>query len=91
MSSAAEPERPALLVERNKTHGSFEMNGKISQATKQLWRGTPGWEMLTDDQREALDVIALKVSRILSGQAKFKDHWLDMGGYSHLGLEACDR
>jgi hypothetical protein len=39
--------------------------------------------------REALDMIALKLSRILSGQANFKDHWDDIAGYAKLGSEAC--
>jgi hypothetical protein len=41
--------------------------------------------------KEALDMIALKLSRILSGQANFKDHWLDLSGYSLLAAEACDK
>jgi hypothetical protein len=35
-------------------------------------------------------MIALKLSRILSGQANFKDHWNDIAGYAKLGSEACD-
>lgn len=82
-------ERHPLLVERNKTHGSFELNGQISQATKSLWRASPGWTALTEAQKEALDVVALKVSRILSGHGAFHDHWDDMAGYAHLGAESC--
>ena len=35
-------------------------------------------------------MIALKLSRILSGQANFKDHWDDISGYAKLASEACE-
>ena len=30
-------------------------------------------------------MICTKISRILSGQHDFEDHWLDVAGYSRLG------
>lgn len=90
-------ERDPLLVERQKTHGSFERNAAISQKLKQVFRNQgpagveeTGFYDMRLDHREALDMIALKLSRILSGQANFKDHWKDLAGYSKLGEEACD-
>ena len=35
--------------------------------------------------REALDMIASKIARILSGDATHVDHWVDIGGYAELG------
>jgi hypothetical protein len=80
------PPREPLLVERQKTHGSFEDNARISQALKLLFVNE-GFGDLCDVHREALDMIALKLSRILSGQADFKDHWRDIAGYAKLGEE----
>jgi hypothetical protein len=79
----------ALLVERNATHGSFADNALLSQHLKALFPSSPGWRAMTDQQREALDAIALKISRILSGQADFADHWLDIQGYARLGSKDC--
>jgi hypothetical protein len=73
-----------LLVERRNTHGAFVDNARLSQAIKTLMHAAPGWPSMTDVQREALEMIALKLSRILSGQASFGDHWLDVAGYSTL-------
>lgn len=84
----SEPRDP-LLTERQKTHGSFETNAKISQALKDLM-GVYVGNGLCPVHREALDMIALKLSRILSGQANFKDHWDDIAGYAKLASEACD-
>jgi len=36
-------------------------------------------------------MIALKLSRILSGQADFKDHWDDIAGYAKLASEVCTK
>ncbi len=78
------------LSERNKTHGDFAENARISQALKTVMRQSSGWGNLPDAQKEALDVAALKISRILSGQNMFPDHWLDGSGYFTLGERACD-
>ena len=81
--------RDALLVERQKTHGSFETNAAISQRLKGVMYDM-GTKPSNSIHCEALEMIALKLSRICSGQASFKDHWDDIAGYAKLGSEACD-
>jgi hypothetical protein len=88
-------DRDPLLQEREKTHGPFAQNSCISQRLKAIIRRTDSvasayGHPLSDIHREALDMIALKLSRILSGQANFKDHWDDIAGYAKLGAEACE-
>lgn len=83
-------ERDPLLIERNKTHGSFVMNAHYSQMIKAIMHGADCWAGMPNSQKEALEMIAFKVSRILSGQTMFKDHWDDVAGYAKLGSEACD-
>ena len=80
-------ERDPLLVERQKTHGSFEENARYAQQLKGIF--TTGEHTRSHVHNEALDMIALKLSRILSGQANFHDHWDDIAGYAKLGSEAC--
>jgi len=82
-------DRPELLQSREKTHGSFATNAEVSQGLKYKFRRQNHYEQMSDVHKEALDMIALKISRILSGQASFKDHWDDIAGYAHLGAEAC--
>lgn len=85
--------RDPLLIEREKTHGSFRNNAMISQEFKAIFARTQrGYaDAITNvSHLEALDMIALKLSRILSGQANFKDHWDDIAGYAKLGAEACE-
>ena len=83
--------RDPLLVERGKTHGDFANNAAISQALKRIIHDTAILRNFSNVQREALDMIALKLSRILSGQANFKDHWDDIAGYAKLVSEACSK
>lgn len=85
-----ETTRDPLLVEREKTHGSFQLNAGISQQLKRIMNTQVAWDKMDSRKREALDMIALKLSRILSGQANFKDHWDDIAGYAKLGAEACE-
>lgn len=73
-----------ILAERQTTHGSFADNARVAQALRALYRAQPGWAALTEIQREALDMIAGKISRIMSGQGSFEDHWIDLAGYSTL-------
>lgn len=79
----------ALLNERQHTHGDFGRNAEISQQLKREIRGRADWLNLHPVHREALDMIALKLSRILSGKADHKDHWDDIAGYAKLASEAC--
>lgn len=80
--------RDPLFVERQATHGSFKQNACISQELKGVF-GRAGYPN-NAEQVEALQMIALKLSRILSGQANYKDHWDDIAGYAKLASEACD-
>lgn len=88
-------ERDPLLVEREKTHGSFEQNAILSQKLKIIFHDNMISPSAADRcglvQLEALDMIALKLSRILSGQPNFKDHWDDIAGYAKLASEVCSK
>lgn len=80
----------ALLQERSTTHGRFADNARYAQMLRALWRSSPAWSSMPDEHREALDHMAGKFSRILSGQSRFCDHWADLAGYASLAQQACD-
>lgn len=81
----------ALLVDRGRTHGSFVDNARNGQALRELFRASPKWEAMPPVHREALDMMACKLSRILSGQSNVADHWADLAGYATLAREVCDQ
>jgi hypothetical protein len=80
-----------LLTERGTTHGSFTDNARNGQMLRDAFRSSPKWASMPLEHREALDHIAGKLSRILSGQSNFADHWADIAGYATLAKDACDR
>ncbi len=81
--------RDPLLAARQKTHGDFLDNARISQGIKAVLEAERTYPSNVIF-REAIDMIALKLSRICSGQAHFRDHWDDIAGYAKLASEACD-
>lgn len=89
--------REPILREREKTHGDFRKTSRIALELKHIFRRELGYNIgkgfnpSIDGRRgEALDMIATKLARILSGSEDCKDHWDDIAGYAKLGSEACD-
>ena len=78
-----------LLNARQTTHGDFADNAHNGQVLRTFFRSRPSWNDMPAVQREALDMIACKLSRILSGQSTFDDHWKDIAGYAALAEKAC--
>lgn len=77
----------STLAERNSTHGSFTDNARIAQQLREVFRDGR-WDELRNEHKEALDHIAGKISRILSGNPDHKDHWHDIAGYATLAEQA---
>lgn len=72
------------LTDRGKRYGRFKDHAGISQALKAIMRQTAVWELLEVDQREALEMVAHKVARILNGDPDYADSWHDIAGYVRL-------
>lgn len=78
------------LKQRQKTHGNFETHAKISQSIKWEMYMSDGYSNLNTSQREALDMIAHKIARILNGNPDVHDHWHDIAGYATLVAETLE-
>lgn len=76
----------AILNERGKRYGEFTGHAQITQALKDCMTGCTNskWRQLSDDKKEALEMIAHKIGRILNGDPNYKDHWVDIAGYATL-------
>jgi hypothetical protein len=72
----------ATTAARQSRYGTLQENGLISQDLKNRMRASPKWEELAADQKEALDMIQHKVSRILAGDVTYADNWHDIAGYA---------
>jgi hypothetical protein len=73
-----------ILDEREKTHGDYYQVSMMAQELKDAMRRGKKWRILDDMQRETLEMIASKISRILSGNPHESDHWRDIAGYATL-------
>lgn len=81
----------SLLNERNGRYGSFEGHARLAQKLKQVMHNSPNWPMLTDVQREGLDMVQHKIARMLNGDPTYIDNVIDIVGYSMLVKEAMER
>lgn len=72
------------LDERGTRYGAFTGHAEITQQLKRAMGRHPGWKNLADDQREALEMIAHKIGRILNGDPNYIDSWHDIIGYTRL-------
>jgi len=79
----------STLKARGNTHGEFSVNAQIAQDLKDILRNSPGWESLSPDKKEALDMVMHKSARICTGNANEPDHWHDIAGYATLAEDRC--
>lgn len=86
---AMEPNIANLLNDRQTIHGDFRSNARISQMLKAVFRACEHWQFLDDVEKESIDMIAMKISRVLSGKSLEKQHWEDIEGYARLALKEC--
>lgn len=73
------------INERDATHGDWRAQSALAWTLKNQIKTAPNYELLSMGQREALDMICVKISRIVTGNALEPDHWRDIEGYARLG------
>lgn len=74
-----------ILIDRAATHGDFVNVSNVHQRILVALDHGPGRMAMTPAQRTALEMIAMKMARIVCGDPYFADHWDDIAGYSELG------
>jgi len=80
-----------IINARATTHGDYKLTAAWSQSIKDMFRGSPNWHHMNDGQKEALEMIAVKLARLLNGDPQFPDHWDDLAGYGMLGSNSIER
>ena len=76
-----------VLIERGSTHGNWKFQSAFSQQLKDAVHHAAGYGRLSDSARESIDMICVKISRIVSGNPNEPDHWKDIAGYATLVLK----
>ena len=77
-----------LLKDKEATHGVFDDMAALAQTVKAIMRRGRNWESLPNPSKEALEMIATKIARILNGDASEAEHWNDVAGYARLRANA---
>lgn len=72
------------LDERGTRYGDFFGHACITQGLKDVLQDAPNWSRLAADQKEALEMAAHKIGRILNGDPNYIDSWHDIIGYTRL-------
>jgi len=72
------------LNDRGKRYGDFKDHSFLTQELKSVMKSQDGWRTLSHDKKEALEMIAHKIGRILCGDPEYKDSWHDIVGYAKL-------
>jgi hypothetical protein len=79
-----------ILAERGARYGEFKDHADITQSLKDDM-GTSGWLKLRNFQKEALDMIAHKIGRIINGDPDYVDSWTDICGFSQLVVDILEK
>jgi hypothetical protein len=73
------------MPDRTKTHGEYKDQAEMAERLRETMR--LGYPRFPRYQSAALTLIAEKLSRIITGDSNFEDHWLDIAGYCERVLE----
>jgi hypothetical protein len=74
----------AIIETREEAHGDYQAQASFAQYLKSAMRAGEKWKSLSAPQHETLEMIAVKISRILNGNPNDPDHWRDISGYATL-------
>lgn len=74
-----------LTQKRKETHGDWHEQARMADDILSVFAIGRNWNTMPPFKRQALMMLAVKCSRILSGDPGTDDHWDDIEGYAHLG------
>lgn len=83
-----------IVNARQATHGGYADHARCALRLKDLLRDElvrrfqRGQAPLLPEQRQSIEMICDKLSRIIAGDPSHRDHWDDIAGYAALAAEA---
>ena len=78
------------LNERGGRYGNYLEQTAISNKIKEAMQENHDYWGMETDQKDALEMIAVKMSRIVNGDADYADSWVDIAGYATLVADRLD-
>jgi hypothetical protein len=80
-----------VLTERGANYGDFAFVAFRSQQIQNHLRVRDPEKQYTPTQREALQMIASKLARIVTGNPGYRDSWIDIAGYAQLVADSIEK
>lgn len=80
-----------MLKARGNRYGRFDGHAGVTWGLKREMKRSRQWDNLPDDMKEALDMIAHKIGRILNGDPEYDDSWRDIAGYATLIVQRLNK
>lgn len=79
------------LAARGKTHGDWGKQAFLAQKLKLALLGEDFYKSnMTSQMQEGVEMICVKLSRIITGDPAEIDHWRDIAGYATLVADAIE-
>ena len=75
------------IKERTESYGDFTDNATVAQLLKEAIQMETNYPNMPPYMRESLDIICSKISRMVTGDWKHADNWLDIQGFAKLSLD----
>ena len=75
------------IKERTESYGDFADNATVAQLLKDAIQMETNYPNMPPYMRESLDIICSKISRMVTGDWKHADNWLDIQGFAKLSLD----
>lgn len=78
------------LEERGNRYGDYRNVARTAQEIKSTMRCGASWNIMSDDKKESMDMIANKIARAVNGDPEYADNYHDIGGYAKLAEDRCE-
>lgn len=75
------------LNDRDARYGGFDEFSETCQKIKSIIYNSPGYEKMNPLQKESMDMVAHKLTRIIMGDPNYLDSWQDLAGYAQLVVD----
>jgi hypothetical protein len=69
---------------RYNLNGTYADHANLTQYLKWSCRNHKGWDSMPGEIKESIDMILHKIARVINGDPRYKDNWVDIEGYAKL-------
>ena len=80
-----------ILEQRGDSYGDYSEQAHLAQVLKECIRNSQSYPDMLAIERESLEMICTKLSRILTGSPHHEDSWVDIAGYAQLVVDLLRR